>query len=263
MRADVLLDVFFAERSIDERIATIAEAGWAGVETWKGGDAKELKAMGDACRERNMELVSIVMNGPADPAMAPVNRDNLSAFLDRIDRYSDNALAAGCTSGIVTTGNRLTIDYYEQKQTLIEALRQATQIAEKKNFLLNLEPLNDKVDHAGYFLVSREEAVDVARQVNSPHLRVLYDLYHQQIMTGDHLAFLAANMEWIGHFHSAGVPGRHEIFTGEMDYSFVVRRIRELGYKGWFGLEYMPALDPTESLRQTAELLASALADQF
>lgn len=259
MKTDVLLDLFFGELPLTERIARIGEAGWRGVETWKGGDAAELKEIGDACRAHGVEFVSIVLNSPGDPATAPVDRDKRSAFLERLDRFSDNALAAGCRAGIVTTGNRKGGDYYAQKQALIEALAEAAAMAEKKDFRLNLEPLNDKVDHAGYFLVSREEAVDVARQVNSPNLRVLYDLYHQQIMDGDHLAFLAAHLDWIGHFHAAGVPGRHEIFSGEMDYPFVVRRLRALGYKGWFGLEYLPELEHGESLRKTADLLSKAL----
>ncbi len=259
MKSDVLMDLFFPDGTVAERVARIADAGWQGVETWKGSDAGVLQEIGAACRDHGMELVSIVLNGPGNPDTAPVDREKHPAFLEQLDRFSDNALSAGCKSGIVTTGNRVIGDYYEQKQALIDALEKAARMAEEKGFLLNLEPLNDKVDHAGYFLVSREEAVDVVRRVNSANVRVLYDLYHQQIMAGDHLAFLAAHMEWIGHFHAAGVPGRHEIFAGEMDYTFAVRRICELGYQGWFGLEYHPELEHGESLRKTADLLSAAL----
>lgn len=257
MKVDVLLDLFFNDLPLPERIARITAIGWGAVETWKGGDAAELKAIGDACLAHGAEFVSIVMNGPNDGRVAPVQSGNLAAFLERMDQYSDNALAAGCASGIVCSGDRVSgCSFYAQKQALTEALVQAVELAERKGFLLNLEPLNDKVDHAGYFLTSREDALDIVRQVGSPNVRFLYDLYHQQIMAGDHLAFLEANIEWVGHFHAAGVPGRHELFTGEMDYPYVVRRIREMGYKGCFGLEYMPALESDESLRKTWDYLA-------
>jgi hydroxypyruvate isomerase len=260
MKPDILLDLFFTDQPLAERIARIADAGWRAIETWKGGDAAELKSIGDACRDRGVELVSIVLNGPGDAAVAPVDADKRAAFLDRIDRYSDNALAAGCGAGIVCSGNRVGgRGFHAQKQALVEALSRAAELAERKKFRLNLEPLNDQVDHAGYFLVSREEAVDIAHQVNSPWVRVLYDLYHQQIMAGNHLSFLAANIGWIGHFHAAGVPGRHELFTGEMDYALVVRRIREMGYAGTFGLEYFPGLEHGESLRRAREYLEPSL----
>ncbi|NQU40371.1 MAG: TIM barrel protein [Lentisphaerae bacterium] len=262
MKADVLLDLFYTELPIKDRINHIADAGWKAVETWMGGDAAELKEVGNACREREVEFVSMVMNFNNDNEVAPVRKTSRAAFLERIDRYSDNALAAGCSRGIVTSGDRVTgEDYYTQLQSLTDALAAAAELAGRKGFHLNIEPLNDKVDHPGYFLVSREEAVSIVRTVASPHLRFLYDLYHQQIMTGDHTAFLAANIEWVGHFHAAGVPGRHEIFSGEMDYPYIVRRIREMGYRGYLGLEYMPALEHGESLRRSVEHLASALGD--
>jgi len=260
MKVDVLFDMFFQDLPLSERIASITATGWQAIETWKGGDAAELKEIGQACADHGAKLVSIVMNGPNDASVAPVNADNRTAFLERIDQYSDNALAAGCSKGIVCSGGRLGgKDFYQQKQSLIEALAQAAELAERKNFLLNLEPLNDKVDHAGYFLNSREEAAAIVRQVGSSHVRFLYDLYHEQIMGGDHIAFLEANIEWVGHFHAAGVPGRHEVFNGETNYPYVVQRIREMGYTGYLGLEYMPQLDHAASLRATLDYLAPAL----
>jgi hydroxypyruvate isomerase len=260
MQPNILLDLFFKDFPLAERVRRIAALGWRAVETWKGGDAAELKVIGQACRDHGATFVSIVMNGVGDE-VAPVRNGNKAAFVERVDRYTDNALAAGCQSGIVTSGNRVGgLDYYRQRQNLVEALGAAAAVAEKKGFLLNLEPLNDKVDHPGYFLISREEGVAIVREVGSKNVRLLYDLYHQQIMTGDHVAFLQDNIAWIGHFHSAGVPGRHELFSGETDYPYVIRRIREAGYTGYFGLEYMPALGDEESLKKTWAYLAPAFA---
>lgn len=260
MTADILLDLFFGDLPMEQRVARVAATGWRHIETWKGGNADELKAIGKACSDSGVELVSIVMNFATDKEVAPVRAANRAAFIERIDRYSDHALAAGCKAGIVTSGNRLGgVDFYQQKSALVDALRGAAEVAARKGFRLNLEPLNDKVDHAGYYLISREEAVDIVRQVNAPNVKVLYDLYHMQIMSGDHLAFLLDHLAWIGHFHAAGVPGRHELFTGEMDYVTVMRRLGEAGYQGCFGLEYVPSLPHEDSLRQTREYLKPVL----
>ena len=257
---NILFDLFFKDLPLPERLGKIAAAGWTLVETWKGGNAEEMKQIGAACREHGLKLVSVVMNGIGDNAVAPIRAENLNAFVQQIDRYSDNALSAGCRAGIVTTGNRTGGDFYKQKAALIEAMARGGEVAARKGFALNLEPLNDKVDHAGYFLVSREEAVDVVRQVNAPNVKALYDLYHQQIMCGDHLAFLLAHLPWIGHFHAAGVPGRHEVFTGELNYPVVIRRLLEAGYDRTFGLEYMPSLPADQSLRETLAYLSPAFA---
>lgn len=259
VQPNVLFDLFFKDLPLPERIGRIAATGWRLIETWKGGDAAELKQIGAACQAHGVRLVSIVMNGAGDKTVAPVIAENRAAFVERIDRYSDNALAAGCAAGIVTTGNRAGgLDYYRQKANLIEALGLAAGVAGKKGFHLNLEPLNDKVDHPGYFLTSREEAIDVVRRIGAPNVKALYDLYHQQIMAGDHTAFLLDNLPWIGHFHAAGVPGRHEVFAGEMNYPYVIRRILQAGYAGTFGLEYMPSLPDEQSLRETWAHLSPA-----
>lgn len=261
VQPDILFDLFFKDLPLPERLARIAAAGWKAVETWKGGDAAEMKQVGDACRANGLRLVSIVMNGIGDNAVAPVRAESRAAFLERMDRLSDNALAAGCSQGIVTTGNRVNgRSFYAQKESLIEALAAAAPAMAKKGFRLNLEPLNDKVDHPGYFLVSREEAVDVVRRVNAPNVKALYDLYHEQIMGGDHTAFLLAHLPWIGHFHSAGVPGRHELFLGEMNYPWLIRRLLEAGYAGTFGLEYVPSLPDEASLRESLAYVRDAFA---
>jgi hydroxypyruvate isomerase len=116
-----------------------------------------------------------------------------------------------------------------------------------------------QVDHAGYYLDSTAEAVAIVRAVNSPHLRILYDVYHMQIMEGNVIATIEKNIEWIGHFHSAGVPGRAEHFGGELDYPVILRRIEATGYEGAFGLEYFPKMaDHLESLKRVRAYLCGA-----
>lgn len=253
-----LIDLFFDDLPWPERLEAIAACGFRQIETWKGGDPEELKAIHRAGKANGVELVSIVLNFATEEAVAPVRAENRASFVERIDQYADYALAAGCTQGIVTTGQIAPGRGYEaQRQALVDALRTAGEKVAGKGFRLNLEPLNTEVNHAGYFLDCPRDAVSIVKEVALPNVRLLYDLYHMTIMTGNQTMFLERNLEWIGHFHLAGTPGRHEPYLGETAYPFLLNRIVAGGYKGAFGLEYMPTLPSRESLLNTREYLCA------
>lgn len=258
MKLDILVDLFFKDLPWDQRVARIAACGYRAVETWQGGDAAVLKQMGDAGKGCGVELVSIVMNFATDAKAAPIDPANLERFLEQVDRYSDNALAAGCRQGIVTAGQSIGgRNYQAQRCALVAALRKAGELAAKKGFRLNLEPLNTEVDHPGYFLSSPQDGVAIVKEVGLGSVRLLYDVYHMEIMIGNQTVFIESNIDCIGHFHAAGVPGRHELFDGETNYPFLLKRIAKAGYRGYFGLEYVPLLESRASLLQTREHLAA------
>ncbi len=256
MKYDVLLDLFFKELPVAKRLEKIAACGYKYVETWGGGDVEFLGKIKNSGEEHEISLVSIVMNFDSEDDVAPVKAENLKRFMERIDRYSDNALLAGCRAGIVTSGGAIEgIAPEGLRKNLALALSKAGELAGKKGFALNLEPLNTVIDHPGYYLDSREEAAGIIREVNLPSVKMLYDIYHMEIMAGNQTEFILENMDLIGHFHSAGVPGRHELFSGETNYPFLIEKIEETGYGGCFGLEYFPLLESGESLRKTLEYL--------
>ena len=120
---------------------------------------------------------------------------------------------------------------------------------------LLLEPLNTVYDHAGYWLTGSDLGAEICRKLGSKRLRLLYDCYHMQIMEGDLVRHIRRNFDVIGHFHSAGVPGRNEIDRGEVNYPFLRAQIEQLRYPGVFGLEYAPSVDDEVSLRRTLEHL--------
>ena len=128
-------------------------------------------------------------------------------------------------------------------------------LAEKAGITLLLEALNTRYDHAGYFCDNSQMAANICRKLSSPNMKIIYDCYHMQIMEGDLVKHIEKSMDVIGHFHSAGVPGRHEIYNGETDYPFVIKQIEKMGYKGVFALEYEPSIDDQESLKKTLEYL--------
>jgi hydroxypyruvate isomerase len=128
----------------------------------------------------------------------------------------------------------------EKASSIFEGLKQAADLAKAANITLLLEPLNTKVDHPGYTLSHSAQAFEIIRRIGSPHLKVLYDVYHMQIMEGDLIATLTANLSEIGHIHVADVPGRHEPGTGEINYVNIARMLRTAGYDGGIGLECFP-----------------------
>ena len=141
-----------------------------------------------------------------------------------------------------------------QRCNVLDGLKATVELADKLNVSLWLEPLNDTVDHPEYFLTGSDEGAALCREVGSPRLKLLFDCYHMQIMEGDLCGHIRRNLDVIGHFHSAGHPGRHELWLGETNYPVVAREIASAGYRGVFAFEYQPTLPPAESLRRTLEL---------
>ena len=252
MKIAPLVDLFFTDSPWDVRVYEISKCGYKYVETWQGRDASVLKDISSSGEKCGVKLVSIVMNFATENEIAPILKENRSRFIEQIDRFSDNALSAGCSQGIVTTGQSVTgYDYQQQRASLVESLRAAGEIVSKKGFTLNLEPLNTEVDHSGYFLNSPFEGISIVKEVGLKNVKMLYDFYHMGIMTGNVTSFVVNNISHIGHFHIAGIPGRHEPFIGELNYPFLLQKALESGYSNFFGLEYIPQLDSPETLIKT------------
>ena len=160
---------------------------------------------------------------------------------------------------IVLAGNeRSGIPRAQQHGHIVDALRQAAPVAEAAGVTLCLEPLNTHVNHAGYYLTSSAEGFEIVRAVGSPRLRLLYDVYHQQISEGFLIDTITANIDLIGHIHVADVPGRHEPGTGEINYANVLRAIDESGYGGYIGLEFVPQAGTDASLAAVQRLVDQA-----
>jgi hydroxypyruvate isomerase len=265
----VCLETFYTDLPVEERIARIAAAGFSSVEfwhpegTWDGHSvrtdwAKDAAALRRACERNAVTLNDFALNAwDGTFGGCPVRPQDRAGYLAQIRKTIAFAQEAGCRKGITLSG---TVDpalsRSEMRKNLEDALAEATGIAAKADFTLLLEPLNTRVDHPGYYLDSSAEAFDIVRTLNSPHLKVLYDIYHMQIMEGNLLATIEQNIAWIGHFHAAGVPGRAELFGCELNYRQILAKIAASGYDGAFGLEYFPAVsDHNQSLRDTLAYL--------
>jgi len=182
----------------------------------------------------------------------PDNHDKLVADAERMIPL---VAAAGVPNIVVFSGNRAGLSDGEGIANCITGLKRVTPTAERHNVTLCLEMLNSKVDHKDYQADHTAWAVQVVQGVGSPRLKLLYDIYHMQIMDGDVIATIRANAGHIAHFHTGGVPGRAEIDdTQELNYRRVMQAIADLGFTGFVGQEFVPKRDPLSSLKQAFEI---------
>jgi hydroxypyruvate isomerase len=159
------------------------------------------------------------------------------------------AAAAGAPNVIVMAGDRAGISDEQGLDDCVTFLNKVKAAAEDQKVTLCMELLNSKVNHPGYMCDHTSWGVEMCKRVNSPRVKLLYDIYHMQIMEGDVIRTIQQNIQYIGHFHTAGNPGRHEFDeTQELYYPAICRAIADLGYQGYLSHEYTPTKQPLETL---------------
>jgi hydroxypyruvate isomerase len=184
---------------------------------------------------------------------------NRRAHHDRLEREvrANIALAVqwGIPNVIVFSGNREGLDDRTGAEVTAEGLQRLARVAEDEGVTLVLELLNSKVDHPDYQADKTAWGVEVCRMVDSPAIRLLYDIYHMQIMEGDIIRTIRQYHDYFAHYHTAGNPGRHELDKRqELQYEPIIQTIVATGYQGYLGQEFIPTEDPEVSLRQAFEI---------
>jgi hydroxypyruvate isomerase len=165
------------------------------------------------------------------------------------------AEAAKVPNVITFSGNRAGMSDDEGKANTIEGLKRVSKFAEEHKTTIILELLNSKVDHKDYMADHTKWGVEVMKAVDSPRVKLLYDIYHMQIMEGDVIRTIRDNIQWIGHFHTGGVPGRHEIDdTQELRWRDIAMAIADLKFEGFVAHEFIPVREPIASLKQAIEI---------
>jgi len=165
------------------------------------------------------------------------------------------AAKAGVPNVITFSGNRAGMSDEEGAKNTIIGLNRVKKIAEDNGVTICMELLNSKVNHKDYMCDHTAWGVQVVQAVNSPRVKLLYDIYHMQIMEGDLVSTIQQNIQWLAHFHTGGVPGRHELDgTQEVQWDGVMRGIAATNYQGYVAHEFVPSRDPLTSLREAADL---------
>ena len=198
------------------------------------------------------------------PAMTPGagtipdawNRKERHEALEREMRENIERAAAAKAPNVITfSGNRRGMPDEEAKDNCAAGLNRVKRIAEDKGVTICLELLNSKVNHKDYQCDHTAWGVEVIQRVDSPRVRLLYDIYHMQIMEGDIIRTIRENIQYIAHFHTGGVPGRHELDdTQELNWRTIAEAIADLKFEGFFAHEFVPTRDPMQSLEEAVKL---------
>jgi hydroxypyruvate isomerase len=185
-----------------------------------------------------------------------LNRPEHHAAIEAAFRANIPLAAKAGVPGVITfSGTRRGMSDEEGARNTIAGLNRVKKIAEDNGVNICMELLNSKVDHPDYMCDHTAWGVRVMQEVNSPNVKLIYDIYHMQIMEGDLIATITANLAWIGHFHTGGVPGRHELdIAQEVNWVEVMRAIAATGYKGYVAHEFVPTGDPFIGLRAAVDL---------
>jgi hydroxypyruvate isomerase len=236
----------FAKTPLDDLCRQAAEMGLSGLDLVDSKDWATVRKYG---------LVSAMVSGAGSIAEGWNRKENH----DRLEKQMRDNIAAAAQAklpNVITfSGNRRGLPDNEGRDNCIAGLNRVKKVAEDAGITICVELLNSKVDHKDYQCDHTQWGVEVVKAVDSPRVKLLYDIYHMQIMEGDVIRTIRDNIRYIGHFHTGGVPGRHELDdTQELQYRTIAKAIADLNYQGYFAHEFVPAKDPLPSLRQAVEL---------
>ena len=237
----------YREMSIDQLAQAAAKIGLQGVDLLQPDDFEIPRRYGLVCS------MGYAGGGEINKAMNRV--ENHAAIEEAFRANIPRAQKAGVPNVITFSGNRAGLSDDEGARNTIRGLNRVKKIAEDHGVTICLELLNSKRDHHDYMCDHSAWGVRVVEEVNSPNVKLLYDIYHMQIMEGDLIETIRKNIQWIGHFHTGGVPGRHELdLTQEIQWEPVMRAIADSGFRGFVAHEFIPTKDPMASLKAAADL---------
>lgn len=245
MKFSVCVDAVFRGRDIFESLVQIKKLEIDTFEFWKWWGI-DLTPYRRAIDELDMKISCFCTK-----SFCLTDAGLRDQYIEDLKASIETAKLLGARKLITQVGNELPdIPRVKQHQNIVNGLKACVPILEDAGIMLLFEPLNTVVDHKGYYLYSSDEAFEIQDEVGSPYVKVLFDIYHQQIMEGNLISRITKNIDKIGHFHAAGNPGRHELDNGEINYPAIFKAIDETEYDGYMGLEYMPVGDPIEGLKK-------------
>jgi hydroxypyruvate isomerase len=200
-------------------------------------------------------LVPTMVNGPSSIKSGINDKNNHAELQRKIEETIKATAAAGAPNVIVLAGDRKGIPDEEGMDNTVLFLNNVKKLAEDQGVTLCMELLNSKVNHPGYMCDHTAWGVEVCQRVGSRRVKLLFDVYHMQIMEGDVIRTIQQNIQHIGHFHTAGNPGRHEFDdTQEMNYTGICKAVADLGFEGYIAHEYTPTKEPLETLERMMRL---------
>jgi len=271
MKLSVRVEPLFPDMPLPRQMEQVAAAGYDAYEfgDWRAQDPKQIVPLQNKLK---LACACIVGNRSVNPVgmglCDPTERDG---FLAEIRASYEAALRFETKRIVVLSGFRAPgMTREAQHDSIVEGLKRAhdivapggvTMLVEPINTLAKIEPLNPKGDnHSRYYLDKTAEAFAITDKVQSPFVKILFDIYHVQIMEGNLIVTIRENIHSIDHFHVGDVPGRHEPGTGEIHYENVFRAIHETGFRGYVAMEYVPSKPAMQTLAATRAMVLRATA---
>jgi len=250
--------------SIEDKLEIAARAGMQPVELadeydrWTDADIARIKKLARSFGLGIDTLLATPDWGKRPVSMVdPAQREN---FLADVRRAADFAHKLEILQLILISGNAIAgRTHEEQYASLLEGARRAGDLAAAAHLTAIVEPLNSLVDHKGCFLTTCTEGLKLVREVDNPHVKLLFDIYHEQVQEGNVIRTLTEAAPLVAVFHVADNPGRHEPGSGELHYANIYKAIQKTGYAGYLTMEYLPQGDPVASLTKSLNEFRGAL----
>ena len=230
---------------LDKLAAAAAKMGYRSVELLLPEEYKVVKRYGLTCAMVRCKSIADGLN----------RKENHGWIEQELRRHIAFAADEGLPNVICMAGNRRRMSDEEGLENCAAGLKRVVGLAEKKKVTVCMEGLNSKVDHKDYMYDFTPWGVRLAKKVGSPRFRLLYDIYHMQIMEGDVIRTVRKYKDYIAHYHTGGVPGRHELDdTQELNYTAICQAIVATKYEGFISQEFIPTRDPFASLAQAFKI---------
>ncbi len=231
---------------LDTLARDVAAMGFKAIDLLSENEWDALKPYGIKCA---------VANGPSTIPIGFNRLDQHDRLVAESERLLPLVAAAGIPQMIVFSGNRAGMSDAEGLANCAVGLKRIMPSAERHGVTVIMELLNSKVDHKDYMCDHTAWGAELVKRVGSPRFKLLYDVYHMQIMEGDVIRTIRENFAYIGHYHTGGVPGRHEIDDAqELNYPTIMKAIAELGFTGYVAQEFIPVRAPMVSLKEAYNL---------
>jgi hydroxypyruvate isomerase len=235
----------YSKVTLEDLCVAARKMGLVGIDLLGPSDFSTVKKHGLIC--------TMVSSHPLDKGLA--DPKYWDASLKAINDAIEATAREGWRNVICFSGNRRGIDDRTGMDNCVKALREVVPVAEKANVILNMELLNSKVDHHDYMCDRSPWGVELVKRVGSDNFKLLYDIYHMQIMEGDIVRTIEKDKDAFGHYHTGGNPGRHELDeTQELNYKAIARAIADINFQGFMAHEFIPVRDPLTSLGEAVEL---------
>lgn len=253
----IMLWTVYRDLPFFHRLEKIAEAGYHAVELV--GEFKDWKAQDFAESRRKKKDLGIEFDATTGVGLPLTDASAREPFLKALRDFIPTMRELECTRLIVLSGNKIpSLTQAEMHANCLETLKRAGDIAAENNIEILLENI-DPEENPKYFLTSCAEGFEIIRSIGNPHVKFLYDLFHEQIAEGNLIEKLEKNVDLVGLVHVADVPGRHHPGTGEINYPNIYRKLAELRYSRYVAMEFLPLGDPVKEFREARDLAVSSV----